>query len=307
MADRIHGYGKVWDLSHREATELLEEACVVEEKIDGSQFSFQLKDGELLFRSKGAVIDPQSPPDIFKKAVESVKEIHKNKGLSPGWVYRGEALKGLGHNVIKYERSPDNHVVIWDIDQGLNDLLSWNEKRDEAERLGYEVAPLLYQGMVTPDILSDLLSAKSMLGGEIEGVAIKRLRSNTIYGRDGKVLVGKFVSDKFKESHKNAPQWKSKNKADIISFVVSKYSTEARWNKAAQHLEEEGLLEFSPRDISKLIKRVLDDIQEECYDGIKEDLAEYYWRDIKKRIPKGIPEWWKSKMLDKHMGDANQE
>ena len=304
MDNGIHSYGKVWNLTHREVSDLLNAPCIVEEKIDGSQFSFQLKDGEILFRSKGAVIQADNPPDIFKAAVDSAIDAHREIGLTPGWTYRGEALKGRGHNVLTYERAPARSVVIWDIDTGEQDLLDWVDKAREAKRLGYDVAPRLYFGYVTLDILNGKLSRRSVLGGEIEGLVIKRTRENTLYGFDGKVLVGKFVSDKYRESHKSSPQWKSINKKDIIGIVISKHSTEARWQKVAQHLEEEGELEFSVRDISKLIKRLQQDIRDECFEEIGNDLAEYYWRSIMKGAPRGMAEWWKDRLLKETFQDG---
>lgn len=294
---KLHSYPKVWSLAHREVAELIKEPCIVEEKIDGSQFSFGIRDAvqgsPIYFRSKGAVIDEGDPPDIFKAAVREVRRIHEFIGLHPGWTYRGEALKGKGHNSLRYDREPANHVVIWDIDQGEENLLGWDDKYIEAARLGYEISPILYEGIVTLDILTELLKRPPMLGGKmIEGVVIKRTRDNTIYGRDGKVLVGKYVSDGFKEVHASNPEYKKTSKKDIVSLIAAQYSTEARWNKVVQHLAEEGMLLNAPQDIPNILKGLQEDIREESLDEIKDTLLKYYWKDISKKLVKNVPRWY---------------
>ena len=291
---KLHSYSKIWNLSHRAVSGILNDTCIVEEKIDGSQFSFGVRDGELYFRSKGAVIFEPEPPNIFKSAVEAVRDIHNSIGLRDGWVYRAEAIKGRGHNTLTYERAPKSGLVIWDIDKAQQDLLGWEDKKIESDRLGLEVTPVLYEGKVTISILDDLLKSQPMLGGKmVEGLVIKRLYDNTIYGRDGKVLVGKYVSEQFREHHKSNPEYKKANKKDIVTMLVEQYATEARWQKSVQHLEETGELNYVPQDIPKILKAVNIDIIEECADDIKEVLFKHYWKQLSKGFTRGLPVWWK--------------
>jgi len=53
FADSWHSYPKVWNLGHPNIAMLFEEDVTVEEKIDGSQFSFGIFHGELKCRSRG--------------------------------------------------------------------------------------------------------------------------------------------------------------------------------------------------------------------------------------------------------------
>jgi len=50
---RLNSYPKVYNLGHAAIVHLFDEPVTVEEKVDGSQFSFALIDGELSARSKG--------------------------------------------------------------------------------------------------------------------------------------------------------------------------------------------------------------------------------------------------------------
>jgi hypothetical protein len=41
---------------------------------------------------------------------------------------------------------------------------------------------------------------------------------------------------------------------------------------------------------------------EECGEEIKEALFQYWWREIKRGIAKGFPEWYKNKLAEKQFG-----
>ena len=51
-----HNYASIFALGHKALQELLWDDVVIEEKVDGSQFSFGLIDGTLRFRPKGQEI-----------------------------------------------------------------------------------------------------------------------------------------------------------------------------------------------------------------------------------------------------------
>lgn len=86
----IHSYPKVYSLGHPAIAELLDGPAVVEEKVDGSQFTFGIIDGELTLRSKGQDIHPDAPEKMFSLAVQSVQE--RLGHLTPGYIYRTEFL-----------------------------------------------------------------------------------------------------------------------------------------------------------------------------------------------------------------------
>ena len=93
------------------------------------------------------------------------------------------------------------------------------------------------------------LDRESVLGGQkIEGVVVKPLNYD-LFGPDKKCLMGKFVSESFKEIH--GVEWKKENPAptDVVQAIAASVRTPARWHKSVQHLRERGLLQDSPRDI----------------------------------------------------------
>ena len=181
------------------------------------------------------------------------------------------------------------------------------EKVDEANRLGIEYVKTLWLGdgaEANQALLVGFLAELSQLGGQlIEGMVVKNYHK---FGEDGHVLMGKYVSEKFKEVQKS--DWKKENpgQGDIIQKIISMYKSEARWNKAIQHLEEQGILERDPRDIGKLIKEISTDVHTECQDEIKGLLFQWAWKQIQHGITRGFPEWFKQKLLEKQFNEQDK-
>lgn len=290
-----HSYPKLYNVGHSAVKDIFQSEVLVEEKVDGSQFSFGKINGELKVRSKGVQIDPEHPEKMFTKAINTAKELFPI--LTEGYTYRGEYLQSPKHNALAYDRTPNQHIILFDINTEEEQYLSYSDKVKEATRLGLEVVPILYQGKVDrPEQLVELLEKVSVLGGQkIEGVVIK---SYTQFGIDKKALMAKHVSEAFKEVHKNS--WKEGNPTgkDFIALLAESYRTPARWNKAIQHLKERGELTNTPKDIGLLMKEVQLDIREECTNEIKDKLFEYAWRNIGSSSVKGLAEYYKKILLE---------
>ena len=82
-----------------------------------------------------------------------------------------------------------------------------------------------------------------------------------------------------------------------IQDFMNSFCTEARWQKAVNHMKEDGRLTNSPKDIGTLFKEVHLDIIEEETDNIKEFLYNHFIKDIKRRATRGLPEWYKEQLL----------
>jgi hypothetical protein len=143
------------------------------------------------------------------------------------------------------------------------------------------------------------LDTTSCLGGQkIEGVVVKPL-GYSLFGTDKKVLIGKFVSEAFKEVHRKT--WGESNPAgkDILALIGAKYTTAARWQKAVQHLGEAGKLVGAVQDIGPLMQEIPRDVEIECKDEIKAELWKWAWPHIKRQVARGLPEWYKEKLLER--------
>ncbi len=292
MYESWHTYPRIYALGHRALADLLQDPVLIEEKIDGSQFSFGRFGDEFKARSKGAVLN--DPPE---KMFAAGFEVAKALPLTPGWTYRAEYLAKPKHNALAYDRIPRQHLAIFDINDGHESYLSYDAKAAEAERLGLEVAPRLYEGVVVDlDTFRRLLDTPSFLGGQrVEGVVVKNYAR---YGLDTKVLMGKFVSEAFKEVH--AGEWKIANpkQGDIVELLTERYRTPARWAKAVQHLRECGGLEGSPRDIGLLFKEVPADLEKECRDEMLDAVWTWLWPKVRRGVTAGLAEWYKERLLE---------
>lgn len=295
MSKAIGSYPKIYNLGHQALANLFSGPVIVEEKVDGSQFSFgKGLDGTLHARSKNQEILSEN---MFDRAMATVRELAPL--LTPGWTYRGEYLRSPHHNTLTYDRVPAKHIILFDIEDSTGRWLSPGEKAVQAARLGLEVVPTLFTGRVkSAEDVKGYLTRTSILGGQkIEGVVLKPEDYN-LWGRDAKVLMGKFVREEFKE--KNMSSWRRDNptQGDILTTIAAKYKCEPRWLKAVQHLRDDGKLECSPRDIGALMRAIPEDIEGECADEIKGLLWQWAWPHIRRHVTHGLPEWYKERLLE---------
>lgn len=293
MSDNLNSYPTVFNLGHKAIEGIFDGMVEVQEKVDGSQFSFGIRNDKLVMRSKRVELELGGNHGMFTPITDYIETIIDR--LTPGWVYRGEFLSKPKHNVLRYERIPSNHLVLFDIDMtGQQCYVNRDTLTTEAEKLGFDAIPELRRGVV--DSVTDLLSfleRTSFLGGSlIEGVVVKR---RDLFTMEKKIAIGKYVSEGFKEVHHK--EWKVTTRADIVDQLQARYKTEARWDKAVIHLKEEGRLDDSPRDIGPLIREVVADIEKEEKDAIKDELWKYFWPRINKGLTSGLPEWYKEKLL----------
>jgi len=72
---KIHSYTKVLNIGHKALTDLFKDPVYIEEKVDGSQFSFGVLNGELTARSKSVEILIDAPEPMFNEGNRNNKEI----------------------------------------------------------------------------------------------------------------------------------------------------------------------------------------------------------------------------------------
>jgi len=285
----ISSYPEIYAIGHRQIKDIFSGPVVIEEKVDGSQFSMSKTGGELSCRSKGKDIVIDAPEKMFTLAIETAKALD----LRDGWTYRGEYLSKPKHNTLAYSRAPKQNIIIFDVMTGPEVYLTPDEKKAEAERLGLECVPCFHVGCVsmTAGLAETLLQNDSILGGtKVEGFVVKNY---SMFTPDKKIAIAKYVSAAFKEKHQH--EWKKTNptQADVVQHLIGELKTEARWQKAVQHLRDDGKLTETPQDIGSLLKEIQADVLKEESDGIRESLFKHFWPQISRGIINGAPEWYK--------------
>lgn len=303
MSNGLISFPKIFPIGQDYISKLFHGPVEVTEKIDGSQFIAGKLNGELVMRSKGAMIydfENRNPNDLFYPVIQhflSIADI-----LPEGRIFFGETLCRPKHNTLTYERVPKNHFMLFAVGnihhqfcQNYEDLADW------AEFLDTDVVPCLYYGEITnPEGLRELMDKESVLGGpKMEGVVIKNYQQPFLLcGQPIPVMAGKYVSEAFKEVHRGT--WAKEHTAGgKWQAFKAGYNTEARWDKAIQHLEEAGELVHEPRDIGKLIAEIQRDITEEEKETIKNFLWNHYGKEVLRTACFGFPEYYKSKLLER--------
>lgn len=307
--ERIHSYPSIFGMGHkalRDVNFFGMDNLVVQIKVDGSQFSFtKLEDGNILFRSKGADILPGAVPNLFQRAVDAVYSLSDK--LVVGHIYRGECINALKHNSLTYKEIPQNHVALFDIEIESQNFLPPNQVRSEAERIGFGIVPTVHTGPVksVEHVMELFKSAPHYLGVEPEGLVFK---AYGVYGPDKKTFMAKYVTEAFKEVHRK--EWGESNPSvkDVVQQLIDELKTEARWNKAIQHLRDAGQLTETPKDIGPLLKEISADIRKEEEEYIKARLFKWAWERIGRGVVAGFPQWYKDKLVaDTFAGTEGQD
>lgn len=291
----ISSYPSIYTLGHRFITELFSGPVVIQEKIDGSQFSFSQIDGQLCCRSRGQQIN-LSDPGMFEAGVATARRAFASGNMVNEVIYRCEYLSKPKHNALTYGRVPYSNLVLFDVEMPGQIFGDSQAIAYWANEFGIEPVPVLLEGVIEPGFFNpdNYLNQESVLGGcKIEGVVVKNYNK---FGPDKKILVGKFVSPAFKEVHRH--EWRKSNptQSDIVQQIIADYKTSPRWCKAVQHLRERGELLDAPQDIGKLIVEVQNDVLSEEENAIASRLFTHFWPDIRRGITAGLADWYKAKL-----------
>lgn len=269
-----------------------------------SQFAFGRVNGELVMRSKGKVLHREAPEKMFNQAVAYVESIAHR--LPDGMAFYCEYLQKPKHNVLTYSRVPKNHLMLFGVKSVAAEKFNGGVLKHWADELDIEAIPVLrFGGIKSSAELAEIIQRESILGrAMIEGVVVKNYsRQFLLGGQPIPLMAGKYVSEAFKEVHR--ANWKGDHtgKGKLETFFDS-YRTEARWQKAVQHLRDNGDLLHDPKDIGRLIKEIHQDIEAEEEGRIKDWLYANFIGDLKRTACKGMPEWYKEQLLARAFDEA---
>ena len=302
MTRIIPAFPKIFHLGDRHIYGVLDTPVEITEKIDGSQFSFGVIDGELQYRSKGKTSKDHGGMDenMFGPIITYIKDFLKENGLPDSLLFHGEYLRVANHNTLKYSRIPQNHFVLFGIrDLITNECLPHKDIVRWATFFKFDAVPLIFEGKwdKSAESIIEFTKRESYLGGaQMEGVVVKNYNMKGEFaGKELPLVAAKFVSEEFKEKHLKNPEYSSKK--DKVLMIGEQLRAPARWAKAVHNLRDNGELEGTPKDIGKLFKYVAEDMFLEETDWIKDQLLEAFQRDIKKISTGGLAQWYKEYLV----------
>jgi len=224
-------YTKVMNLGNSGTERALVGEVVVQEKIDGSQFRFGInEDGELVMGSKSVNWEYEQWDKMFKPGCDyllSIEEVIK-QNYKPDTYFFCEYLQSPKHNVLKYDRIPEGHLILFDMMQEGQWIKSRVSLEATAIELNIDVVPELFRGVIEmqrvgagpkfdrtkgwtgTDFLKNMINqTMSVLGGvTIEGVVMKNYNEWMHVGGQVYPVFTKYVRESYKEQH--AKDWKVK-------------------------------------------------------------------------------------------------
>jgi hypothetical protein len=302
---------KIYALGHRYTQDIFDGEVWVQEKIDGSQFSFSVESipggTQLHCFSKSTEIN-LAAPGMFEAGVNTVRAMWHAGQIPEGWTFQCEYLAKPKHNVLTYACIPHGHLVLFDVRDPSGKYCP-EEVDAWAKVFGITPVPTLFKGDVVLCGTSHLLENDSVLGGcKIEGVVIKNYNKQHPEGESGlqAPMTAKMVSDRFKEKHLVGPLNRKAQPGELIQSIVSRYRTEARWLKAIQHLKESGKLVNGPEDIGPLLAELGTDLLAEEQEEIKQTLFADHWKQIVRGVSDGFPQYYK-KLLAGENSQINKQ
>jgi len=142
-------FPKIFALGKVEIQDIFKTEVEVTEKIDGSQFVFGIDEsGELSFRSKGKEMFLEDHAKMFDKAVEYIQNnlMLIRRTLTPGMYVYAEYLQKPKHNVVVYERVPNNNLIVFGLRLNGNFIADYGSIKLIADHLGLETVPMLHKG-----------------------------------------------------------------------------------------------------------------------------------------------------------------
>jgi len=310
MADSIPRYSKILNLGAPYTQNALVGDVIIQEKIDGSQLRWGFdKEGEFHVGSKGREIYSDNQEGVFALAFKHLHKLQvESENRKNTWFY-GEYLQKPKHNCLKYDKVPLNNIVLFDC--RFHD--EWMD-RDSLGRMAacwdIDLIPEVFTGNVldecadsdkTPsEWLRELAHAtNSYLGGvTAEGLVIKNYNQLIELGGEIRNLHTKFVRAEFREKNMKA----NPSRKEGIDDVILSLRSENRWEKAIQHLRDDGKLKDDVTDIGNIIKEVHRDLLEEEGEALKERIWEKYRKYVMSTVVRGFPDYYKDKLMEAQNG-----
>lgn len=297
-------YTKVLHLGDPLLSELFNGQIQIQEKVDGSQFRiYKDAEGMLHYGSHRVDFKEGMADKMFNKAIDNCRTALSN--VPNDTMIFAEYLSSIRHNTLKYDRVPKNNLVIFDVLYN-NKWFTYDELNGFCIAYGFDCVPLLYHGEgkeVTKEMMDKLIHTQSFLGGtEVEGIVIKNhSKTYPVEYLIGMPVMGKYVREEFKE--KNMEVWKE-IKMSPEDRIGKALAVESRWLKSINRLKEEGKLTNTPKDLAILIPEIINDIEIEEKENIKEELYKGYIKTLKNMWTRGFPEYYKKKLMESMISEV---
>jgi len=183
----VKPYPKIFSIGQVYIKDIFTEDVNISEKIDGSQMAWAKIGGQLLMRSKGAMLYKEKPEKMFKEGMDYLISIEDR--IPENLIFYTEYLQKPRHNTVKYNRIPKNYFALF----GVIDVSDkcYPDIEVYANMLDIDYVPTIYEGPISnAGELFPMLERESVLGGaNIEGVVVKNKGGYSVNERKRQALV----------------------------------------------------------------------------------------------------------------------
>ena len=326
-------YGKIRQLGHEENKEIFsnpEEEILIQEKIDGANFRFMFKDGNIIFGSRTQELSEDVEHKYaknFRRCIDYVnKQITDRAMKFPGSVVslwkKYEGLVFYGECCVSHTM-PYNWEMIppylgFDINNEDNPnypkrYLPYLDVLAIFWELGLTVVPQVNLikakdiGKVDDSkVPKSLYASLSVENQQAEGIVFKKY--SFIEGSkepQDQQIFAKYVRDKFKEDNMKVFGGRSvkPNTDNDEGELIFKYCTNARIDKMIFKLLDDGEKLDLPL-MSKLPKKVLEDIYEEHGKDILTSNWTIDFKELRKKVPARCLSVLKQVMVNNSLNDT---
>ncbi len=276
-------YPKIKQLGHEENEELLkdpEDEIVIEEKIDGANFRFMIKDKKIIFGSRTQQLEDDSGGN-WKRCIEFIKEKFEKteRQFLEGYIYYGECIT---KHTMDYDWEKILPFLGFDIyDLETNKFI---EEKDVAfAKMGLPNIPQIkvvqakdIKSLTDDDVPISKYASPSSKDQKAEGIVLKNYN---------KQIMAKYVREKFKEANRETFGQSGKFTETDDDRIVAMYCTNARIDKIIFKLIDDGH-KLETKLMEHLPKRVMEDIYEEHWKEICWSKWSINFHQVRKKISK---------------------
>ena len=255
---------------------------VIQEKLDGSNASFKVVDGQILAFSRNTQLDEGNGLRGFYQWTQTLNPSQ----LLEGVIYFGEWL--VRHKLDYGDNM--NQFYLFDIyNEHTKEYVSFSMVEDESKRLGLNLVPVFYIGDVLPFDEIEKFAGQSKLGEKGEGVVVKNYNYKNKYETQ---VFTKIVTKEFQESNGVKNPKSATTKKDSFDQFLDTYMTKARVEKILYKMVDEQVLneDYAIEDMGLILKnagtRIYDDLIKEELDSLLKQLKV----KVGKRLPVVIKE-----------------
>lgn len=221
-------YQHIERLGTDEVEGILDGTCYVFYKIDGTNGSVWIEDGEVKAGSRNRELTEEEDNFDFYKNIKENKQVEKYLTKYPGRTLYGEWL--VPHSLKTYKESAWNKFYVFDIREGKL-YVPYEEYKNELNEYGIDYIPAIAKiENPTKKTLNKLLDKTGDFlikegCGLGEGIVIKNYEYENKYGRK---VWAKIVTTEFKtENKKTFKTPELKNKISIEEKIIKDFCTEA--------------------------------------------------------------------------------